>query len=375
MCSTSAGYLRTNTNRTILGVVYLSELPSQDSLQTLWDNGFGSISPNSIIPSTQGLSVLANVLIANTPQLVVSMVYVSYNGLWTCMLLSREFLGFAQSRHGLRVTNPEGKYQRSTYWLSLPYRFSIPLLGISAAFHWILSQTMFLVEAQVYKPDGTLDPDRDNSISVVGWSALSLIITISLGALLMAGPLLAGFFRYESGTPIVESCSLAISAACHPFERQNEEKALLKYGVSSEGGGEHVGLSSGRVDDLKQGRRYTSRPCLGESAKRLPPFPLGWLRKKRILESLVSGIQLLQFSISTMVAVAVGEGVTTELMFLNSALLSQDWENYLTGIYIFSIVTASLTPLFLLIRKAITCASPIHSGTTVWDALVETILL
>ena len=260
-----------------LSSAYLNKLSSQDSLQTLWDNGFGNPSPRSTITFTSGLSVATNVLIANTPQLAMSMMYMSFNGLLTCMTLSREFTIFSRKRCGLRVTNPDGGYQRSTYWLSLPYRYSIPLLGLSAAFHWALSQTLFLVEARVYNPAGVLDPDPNNALSVVGWSALSLIIVIVMGGILMLAPLAMGyFFRYNANIPIVESCSLAISAACHTLGRQDEAKALLLYGVSRRDDGvEHVGLCSSRVAGLVEGERYTNRTCIRDWGPDIvKPFPV-----------------------------------------------------------------------------------------------------
>lgn len=42
-------------------------------------------------------------------------------------------------RKGLRVTQPHG-YQRSSYFLQLPYRWSLPLIVISGTLHWLLSR-------------------------------------------------------------------------------------------------------------------------------------------------------------------------------------------------------------------------------------------
>ena len=58
------------------------------------------------------------------------------------------------------------------------------------------------------------------------------------------------FLKYPKGAPIVRSCSLAISAACHPLDSARDEaKKLLKYRVIGvdEDGNERVGLSSGSV--------------------------------------------------------------------------------------------------------------------------------
>jgi hypothetical protein len=61
----------------------------------------------------------------------------------------------AYHRKGLRVSeNPRGA-QRSTYFLQLPYRYAIPLLIVSSAMHWMVSQSLFLVTVLRYQPGGT----------------------------------------------------------------------------------------------------------------------------------------------------------------------------------------------------------------------------
>ena len=349
-------------------ITYLDNFSGEDSLAALWNNGFGNLSPQSTIGSTQGLSILTNVLIANSPQLVVSVAYVSFNGLLTCLVLSREFTVFVRKRQGLRVTNPQGKYQRSTYWLSLPYRFSLPLLGLSAAFHWILSQTMFLIEVRVYMPNGVLDPDPENSISVVDWSALSLIITIGLAGILMLVPLIVGFSRYDSKIPIVESCSLAISAACHPSDRRNEADSLLKYGVASENGDELVGLSSRTVSDLTSDRKYGSRLCIEElAAEHLPPLPPVLHRTKQSVESLLFSLQFLKFSLATIVAIMMGN-LTACSGYPTIADAST------VGLRAFALLVACLTATLPWMRKLLPNFST-RSVITIWDALVETFVL
>ena len=228
----------------------------RDSFATLWSEGFGSPSANSLVPFTETLSVFSNVLIANTPQLLVSLAYMSLNGLLTCMVLTREFSTFGVKRSGLRVTFPEGE-QRSTFWLSLPYRFSIPLLVASTVLHWALSQTLFLAEVTVRDPFG--DVDHDRSVSCVGWSALALVILLVISSILIIVPVGLGFLRYPHGVPIVESCSIAMSAACHPLPgREGEAKKLLKYGVigTDVEGNERAGLSSSSVAPLVTGNDY-----------------------------------------------------------------------------------------------------------------------
>lgn len=69
-------------------------------------SNFGLRSPNAVNGVFVGydptLGTLAVVLIANTPQLIVSIFYFLYNGLLTCMLLAAEYNDYARHRKPLR---------------------------------------------------------------------------------------------------------------------------------------------------------------------------------------------------------------------------------------------------------------------------------
>jgi hypothetical protein len=85
---------------------------------------------------------VATVMLANTPQLILSCAYVAYNALYTRMLTESEWQSFSMGYRPLRVTNPQGK-QWSTFRLQLLYRYSIPLLVTSIFLHWVTSIAIF----------------------------------------------------------------------------------------------------------------------------------------------------------------------------------------------------------------------------------------
>ena len=72
-------------------------------------------------------SFTPNILLVNTIQLVVTSLYFLYNDTLTRMLLAAEYNSYALERKPLRVSFPNGK-QRSTFYLTIPYRYSAPLL-------------------------------------------------------------------------------------------------------------------------------------------------------------------------------------------------------------------------------------------------------
>lgn len=91
-----------------------------------------------------GDSVIPWVLLANLPQTIVSFIYMSYNGIFTCMCANREWSQYAVKRAPLRVTFPSPT-QHSTFFIQLPYKYSVPLFIASILLHWFTSQSIFLV--------------------------------------------------------------------------------------------------------------------------------------------------------------------------------------------------------------------------------------
>jgi len=82
--------------------------------------------------------------LANTPQMLVSYIYLAYNGLFTSMLATAEWVEHSVPRRGLRVAWPRGQ-QRATSFLSLPYTYAVPIMAASTMLHWLISESLFLV--------------------------------------------------------------------------------------------------------------------------------------------------------------------------------------------------------------------------------------
>ena len=173
--------------------------------------------------------IISATLIANLPQVIITFLYFMYNGLFTCMLLSHEWKSYVRERKYLRVSSPKGK-QRSTYWLQLPYRYSIPLLIIAALLHWIVSQSIFLVHLEGLDVNG--DPDPYLTLSTCGYSFIPMITAILLGTLAVLLSLVTAFFgKYSAGMPLPTNYSAAISAACHPPEMDmHASTKAVKFG-------------------------------------------------------------------------------------------------------------------------------------------------
>lgn len=240
------------------------------SLPALAKLGYGAIDPRTIISFGYSISLVSSVLIANIAQPILSFLYFSYNGLFTCMLLGYEWASYAQRRKGLRVSRAPAGAQRSTYFLQLPYRFALPLMALSGVLHWLVSQSIFLVAVDVYTWDGgrhaTSPFSSGGDWKSCGYSPIAIISVLVLGILMTFAMVGFGFIPYKPGMNLAGSCSAAISAACHNTEWDDVHGHVaamekLKWGVvgmSVDGEG-HVGhctFSTREVDMPTQGVRY-----------------------------------------------------------------------------------------------------------------------
>jgi len=226
-----------------------------------------------------GDSLLANSFIANLPQLIFSFLYVAYNSILTSMCLSAEWSGFGNDRKGLRVSHSAKLAQRSNHFLSVPYRFAIPLIGASAILHWLASQALFVIAVQAY--DTRLRRDPVNDLFACGYSPVAIISGVAIAIAMFACLMVMSCRRFESAIPVASSCSLAIAAACHPqynpnvdpkdpigadtyggnldFEQEEEVMALLpvKWGsISIDGTLGHCSFTSAEVHTPQEGKEY-----------------------------------------------------------------------------------------------------------------------
>ena len=238
-----------------------SNMSETYTLSRMWQDGVGAVSTDFLI-SVGGdyeRPLMENVLLANTPQLAISFVYVLYNNCLTRMMLGREYASYASHRKPLRVSRPEGE-QRSTYRLQLPYRYSVPLMVSMTVLHWLVARSIFLVDIGVFDYDGNA---LSKTISACGFSAMAIVLSLFVSGMIILALLASAARKLESGMPLASSCSLAITAACHT-PPGDEDAALLplKYGVviadgpESESDGEHACFSSKEVSPLVDGHWY-----------------------------------------------------------------------------------------------------------------------
>ena len=221
--------------------------------------GFGRVVPAAIISSwavsnirSANQQIVASILIANLPQLVLSGLYLSTNGLLTNMWMAAEWSDFAHERKYLRVSKPKGA-QRSTHFLSLPYRIALPLMVSLGLLHWLVSQSIFLAVAANYDSKGNLIDAT--SIASCGFSPSAMITVLIAGAAVVGVTVWIGRRKLDPVMPLVGSCSAAIAAACYrPGWDTDAAMKPVQYGIvpGLEGVNDeqHACFTSGGVDPI-----------------------------------------------------------------------------------------------------------------------------
>ena len=223
-------------------------------MATIWNLGIGSVSETALMSNFAGSesiesSLVSSIFTANSPQLIFSILYFLYNGIFTAMLAGKEWSDFGVHRKPIRVSSDPKGWQRSRYFLQLPYRFSIPLILTSIAVHWLISRSIFVVAIEKLFDENP----RDWHLVTCGYSPPAIILVIAVSLLMAAAVAIVASWRLPSTVPVVGSCSIAIAAACHHpdgIPQPCAPLAPLAWGLiqSDKGISCHCGFSSEPVD-------------------------------------------------------------------------------------------------------------------------------
>ncbi|KAI1763898.1 hypothetical protein GGR53DRAFT_466894 [Hypoxylon sp. FL1150] len=168
----------------------LSSAGMNMSLSAIWQLGFGAnlaMIGHSFWQSTNSAAdLVGSIIVANSPQVVVSFICLFFNSILIRQLVADEWTHFLRDdgERTLRVTSPIG-LQRSSYFLSLPIKYSIILVAGSIALHWFISQGIFLLQTSSIGtcPAGEWHPEFD--VSAREYPALGVILAITLGGTLL----------------------------------------------------------------------------------------------------------------------------------------------------------------------------------------------
>ncbi|PTD06335.1 hypothetical protein FCULG_00011779 [Fusarium culmorum] len=188
------------------------------------------------------------VLMANLPQLLLSITYFIYNNMFTYLCTEKEWNSHSGAFKPLRVSQPKGQ-QRSTYRLQLPYRYSIPLMIVSTSMHWFVSKAIYVFVAeggyyelgQLAATSSTLSTDdlgtglsKDAYVDV-GYSTPTILVLLIATIILPVVPTLLRHRKVKTSMTLSGASSAVISAACHvPIPEDNIGFQLQEIALRSD---------------------------------------------------------------------------------------------------------------------------------------------
>jgi hypothetical protein len=188
--------------------------------------------------------ILRHVVLANLPQLGLTVAYYFWNSHLTVMLAAVEYNKYAaptngsraskdsKAKHGLRVSHPvKGTKQSATHFLTVPFKYWIWNYVLQTALHWLASQAIFFARVDVL--DHWLEVTK-YSISQVGYSVLGMILVIAIASVAWFLTFWVSIRKLDNRMPLAATCSGALSAACHPKDptlRHHEREVY--WGVES----------------------------------------------------------------------------------------------------------------------------------------------
>ena len=231
-----------------------------------FSNGLGVADIQSLITfkrdDTGSSGIVPTLLLANVPQLGFSILYVVYTNIWSKLLVAHEFDRLTQAKKGLRVSERPRGMQRQNRFFTLPARYALPLMGCSAALHWLCSQSFFMVRIDGVNARKEIDPN--DQLVRLGYSSTGVISLIGVSVGMMVATVCIGAFRVLRTRLGETSMSVIISAACH-VRRYEPEPWLqeVQWGdvtERTEFGGEEQ-----RVRHCAFTARLAERPIVGQA--------------------------------------------------------------------------------------------------------------
>ena len=212
---------------------------------------------------TGSSGIVPTLLIANIPQLGFTLLYIVYTNIWSKLLVAYEFDRLTQIKKGLRVSERPRGMQRANRFFTLPVRYALPLMGCSAALHWLCSQSFFMVRIDGVNARKEIDPN--DQLVRLGYSATGVVSLIGVSVGMMVATVCVGAFRRLRTGLGETSMSVVISAACH-VKRYEPEPWLqeIQWGDVTErtdfGEGEEQ-----RVRHCAFTARLAERPFVGQA--------------------------------------------------------------------------------------------------------------
>ncbi|CAI7678266.1 unnamed protein product [Penicillium pancosmium] len=225
-------------------------------MKNLFTLGFGALSLNAILATFDyeggsSKSILTTALITNLPQLLLSGLYFMYSMVLTSITATHEQSMFAHKTNDSPSHTPGGRATGDVL-----ARTSL------AIFFTLFDLRIYQPNTEiVMKPSAHFPGVSDTGMTTAcGYSPLAISCALGVAVFLFIVLIDLSSRKVKPGMPVVGSCSLAISAACHPPKSDESPsiKPLLWGAVEHESNGKpgHCCLTSFEVEKPMGGAFY-----------------------------------------------------------------------------------------------------------------------
>jgi hypothetical protein len=232
--------------------------------------GLGTVDPEtSVVPGKSNYQD-ANpdtfpvlVLIANSPQLFFSIGYLFWNNQITRIYMEHEWRSFYETKAKkprVSYTIEEGDHRRykTSMWLQLPVTITVIWMLLNSVMHWLLSQTLFVVEI--------LPSPISPASFYLNYSPLA-IFAVGIVATVVVVVMIAFFFwPQQSKMPLMNGSLLVVLQSCLHLKGDDVPPDGVSWGDISRYAGDGTMRLAGfgpTVDKMKIGAEYgTVMPTL-----------------------------------------------------------------------------------------------------------------
>ena len=200
------------------------------------------------------------IALANSPQLWFSIGYLLWNNQITRIWGEHEWRSFENRRKLPRVSY--GAYlpgTRNTRWLQLPYSISIFLMAVSTLMHWIVSQTLFVVEVENKSGLPTVGgaPAPFSLVYIICYSPTAIFVTACIAGFLILGITVYYVFPFRSYMPFMAGSARVVFASCTALPKDLPEDGIMWGDVSDEWG--RLAGFGANARAIKNGEIYPER--------------------------------------------------------------------------------------------------------------------
>jgi hypothetical protein len=216
------------------GLSWLRKNDFPIDVASLWSLGFGSVNQYTMAISPNDLrstSLVQMAIVANLPQIALALVYFSYGSILTILFTAEYWSRFACKAQTVMVSTKIAKQQQTMWALGSPWPYAIFLIVVQVILHWLVSQSLFVVQVFTQQSDGSRF--KDPAIINCGYSPIAILFATVVGGFMLLGVLILMFRRFRDGSPPVASTnSVALSAACHPLTFEEDAAyGKLRWGA------------------------------------------------------------------------------------------------------------------------------------------------